>query len=166
MRVLRVFFLGLVYGWLMRWIIDEIYTRDHLRMITNENTLLRERLRELEAPKSLALAPEQRTELMPAPLQRPEPREEPAAPPASLPARQPTKPVQRGNQKDDLKLIKGIGPQLKKKLNSAGVRTFDQMSRLTTDELQAILGLSKRGLQNAYNLITQAKKFAQGNAGG
>jgi NADH-quinone oxidoreductase subunit E len=165
MRVLRVFFLGLVYGWLMRWIIDEIYTRDHLRMITNENTLLRERLRELEAPKSLALVPEQRTELMPAPLQRPEPREEPASPPASIPTRQPAKPVQRSNQKDDLKLIKGIGPQLEKKLNSAGVRTFDQMSRLTTDELQAILGLSKRGLQNADNLITQAKKFAQGNAG-
>lgn len=166
MRVLRVFFLGLVYGWLMRWIIDEIYTRDHLRRITNENTLLRERLHELEAPKSLALVPEQRTELMPAPLQRPEPREEPASPPASIPTRQPAKPVQRGNQKDDLKLIKGIGPQLEKKLNSAGVRTFDQMSRLTTDELQAILGLSKRGLQNADNLITQAKKFAQDNAGG
>src|SRR5512141_1780685 len=96
MRVLRVFFLGVVYGWLMRWIIDEIYTRDHLRMITNENTLLRERLRELEAPKSLSLLPEHRTGLMPAPLQRPEPRQEPASSPASTPTPQPAKPVQRG----------------------------------------------------------------------
>jgi predicted flap endonuclease-1-like 5' DNA nuclease len=164
MRVLRVFFLGVVYGWLMRWIIDEIYTRDHLRMITNENTLLRERLRELEAPKSLSLVPEQRTGLMPAPLQRPEPRQEPASSPASTPTPPPAKPVQRGNQKDDLKLIKGIGPKLEKKLNGAGVRTFDQMSRLTTAELQAILGISKRGLQNADNLISQARKFAHDNA--
>ena len=166
MRVLRVFFLGLLYGWLMRWIIDEIYTRDHLRMITNENTLLRERIRELDAPKSLALVPEQRTELMPAPLQRSEPRAEPASPPTPLPTPQPANPVQRKNQKDDLKLIKGIGPQLEKKLNSAGVKTFDQMSRLTTEELQAILGISKRGLQNADNLISQAKRFAQDHANG
>jgi predicted flap endonuclease-1-like 5' DNA nuclease len=164
MRVLRVFFLGLLYGWLMRWIIDEIYTKDHLRMIANQNTLLRERIREMEGARSAALVPEQRTELMPAPLQRPEPREAPASPPASIPTQPPAKPVQRAHQKDDLKLIKGIGPQLEKKLNSAGVRTFDQMSRLTTAELQAILGISKRSLQNADNLISQAKKFSQDNA--
>ena len=65
---------------------------------------------------------------------------------------------------DDLKLIKGIGPQLEKKLNNAGVYTFQQMSRLTTTDLQNILGLSKRVTQNADNLITQAKKFAQQNS--
>ena len=166
MRVLRIFFLGLMYGWLMRWIIDEIYTKDHLRMMTNQNTLLRERIREMEASNSLALAPAQRTELASTRMQPPQPvqREEPASPPASIPTPQPKAAAPRAKKNDDLKLIKGIGPQLEKKLNNAGVRTFDQMSRLTTAELQAILGISKRGLQNADNLISQARKFAQDNA--
>jgi len=45
MRVIKVFFLGLLYGWFMKWIIDEIYTKDNLRMITNENMQLRDRIR-------------------------------------------------------------------------------------------------------------------------
>jgi len=169
MRVLRIFFLGLLYGWLMRWIIDEIYSKDHLRMITNQNTLLRERIREMETTKSLALAPAPRSELVPTQVQPPQPvqrEEEPASPPASIPAARTTTsaPTQRAHQKDDLKLIKGIGPQLEKKLNSSGVTTFDQMSRLTSEELQAILGISKRGIQNADNLISQAQQFAENHA--
>ncbi len=162
MRVLRVFLVGLLYGWFLRWIIDEIYTKDHLRMIANQNTLLRDRIREMEATKSLAIAPAPRTELVPTQMQSPQrvQREEPA----SMPMPGPAAPAARARQKDDLKLIKGIGPQLEKKLNHAGVRTFEQMSRLTTAELQAILGISKRGLQNADNLISQARKFAQDNA--
>lgn len=144
MKVLRVFFLGLVYGLFMKYILDEVYTKNHLKMITNENALLRERIKSLEA-KSL-----QRTEQSPQPVQRVEPVKVPQ-PIESIPS----------SRADDLKLIKGIGPQMEKKLNNAGVYTFQQMSRLTTTELQNILGLSKRATQNADNLITQAKKFAQ-----
>jgi predicted flap endonuclease-1-like 5' DNA nuclease len=159
MRVLRVFFLGLLYGWFMKWIIDEIYARDNLRMITNENALLRDRIKALEAPKSLETLSAQR----PAPSQmveRPKPTQESAS--TASPAPRST-PARRANQKDDLKLIKGIGPQLEKKLNQAGVTSFDQMSRLTAAELQAILGISKRIVQNTDNLISQAKIFAQEN---
>jgi predicted flap endonuclease-1-like 5' DNA nuclease len=147
MRVIKVFFLGLLYGWFMKWIIDEIYTKDNLRMITNENSLLRERIRALEMPKSLETLSVQRSE----PPQPVQPME--AFPAPALPS----------NHRDDLKLIKGIGPQLEKKLNQAGVTTFDQMSRLTATELQAILGISKRVVQNTDNLISQAKKFAKQN---
>ena len=49
MKVLRVFFLGFVYGIFMKYIIDEIFVRDQYRMITNENTLLRQRVQELES---------------------------------------------------------------------------------------------------------------------
>jgi predicted flap endonuclease-1-like 5' DNA nuclease len=64
-------------------------------------------------------------------------------------------------QQDDLKMIKGVGPKLEKKLNDANVYTFDQMSRLKTSELQAILGVSRRNDQSTDNLISQAKKFAK-----
>ena len=145
MRVLKVFFLGLLYGWFMKWIIDEIFVRDQYRMITNENLQLRERIQFLEAikpPESIAA---------PTPAPRPQ---------ALQPVEPALEPVDSSSEEDDLKLIKGIGPQLEKKLNNAGVTTFEQMSRLTTTDLQNILGISKRVTQNADNLISQAKKFA------
>jgi len=148
MRVLKVFFLGLVYGWFMRWIIDKIFLEENLRILTNENVLLIQRVKTLEAPKSLETLSVQQ------PVASPLPMEEVSPIPAS----------ETGSivpHRDDLKMIKGVGPKIEKKLNEAGVYTFDQMSRLTTAELQAILGLSQRVVQNSENLISQAKKFAQ-----
>jgi predicted flap endonuclease-1-like 5' DNA nuclease len=78
------------------------------------------------------------------------------APPAPARKSRPT-----SAKRDDLKLIKGVGPKIEKQLNSAGVYTFDQMSKLTTADLQAILGISKHVEQKANNLISQAKKFAR-----
>ncbi len=133
MKLLKIFFLGFIYGWLMKSIIDEIYRKDKLRMITDENTLPKERIKSPGTPKSVREI-----------------------------ARTPTtQPVQASSHKDDLKLIKGMGPQSEKKLNNAGIRTFAQMSRLTTTELQSILGISQRAVQKADNLIAQAKKLAQ-----
>jgi len=133
----------------MRWIIDEIYSNDNLSMITEENEYLRDRIKALEAVRS--------TERLtsPAPVSTPQPPERTL--PAPAPAPQLTK---ASSRKDDLKLIKGVGPKLEAKLNKATVRTFDQLSRLTSEELQRILGTTKRAAQTADNLISQAKKFA------
>jgi predicted flap endonuclease-1-like 5' DNA nuclease len=147
MKVLKVFFLGLVYGWFMRWIIDEIYLKDNLRMITEENLFLKERVKSLEAPKALETLSVQRT----APVPQTRPASEP-------------KTVSHAATKDDLKSIKGVGPAMEKKLNAAGVNTFEQLSRLTTAELQNILGISKRVTQSADNLLTQARQLAQEKA--
>jgi predicted flap endonuclease-1-like 5' DNA nuclease len=145
MKVLRVFLLGLVFGWWMKWIIDRIYANNDLQRITEENALLKDRIRSLERPKAdVSLV--RKTTATPQPDQRPEP------------ARASTK---TSSQKDDLKKIKGIGPVTEKKLNAAGVVSFEQFSRLTTQELQNILGISKRVVQSANNLISQAKKLAQ-----
>src|SRR5829696_4573755 len=144
MRAMKVFFLGLVIGWVVKWMIDEIFNEDHLRIITNENALLQERIRTLEEPKSLEAKSVQRTASGPAVVERPQPSVQ-------------TKPAQRSSRKDDLKLIKGVGPAMEKKLNDAGVKTFEEMSRLTTVDLQNILGISKRVTQSADNLLTQAR---------
>lgn len=148
MKVLRVFFVGLVFGWLMRWIIDKIFLEEDLRMLVNENDLLRQRLQTLEVPRAVQDRPVQR----PAPASLPVEEVAPAANMGSGPI-----PPHR----DDLKMIKGVGPQIEKKLNAAGVYTFDQMARLTTEQLQAILGVSRRNVQNTDNLINQARKFAE-----
>lgn len=150
MRAMKVFFLGLVFGWLVKWMIDDIFNEDNLRIITNENALLQERIRTLEAPKSLEAKSVQRTASGPPAVERPQQSTRP-------------EPAQRTSRKDDLKLIKGVGPALEKKLNDAGVNTFEELSRLTTLDLQNILGISKRGTQSADNLLTQARKLAQEN---
>lgn len=147
MRAIRVFILGVFFGVYLKWIIDEIYTRDHLRMIANENVQLRDRIQLLERPTPLETRPIMQTSPTPQPDQRP-------APAAA------SKPARRTSGKDDLKKIKGIGPVLEKKLNAAGVTTFEQLSRLTTQELQNVLGISKRVVQSADNLISQARKLA------
>jgi large subunit ribosomal protein L21 len=61
--------------------------------------------------------------------------------------------------KDDLKVIKGIGPALEKKLNDAGILTFAALARLAAEELEAILGNTSRLVQEG-NLIAQAEKLA------
>ena len=84
----------------MKLILDEIYTKDHLRMITNENTLLKERIKLFEQSRSLESKSIQRT-----PSQPVQPVE-----PAPTP-----RPVRRtASEKDDLKKIKGVGPQMEK----------------------------------------------------
>jgi predicted flap endonuclease-1-like 5' DNA nuclease len=148
MKVLRVFFVGLIYGWLMRWVVDKIFLEDNLRVLANENEILRQRIQTLEAPRLQQSRPASQPEPAPLPVENVEPVA-----------------VKGGGrvppQRDDLKMIKGIGPILEKKLNDAGIYTFDQLSRLTSDQLQAIFGESRRNLQNIDNLLNQARKFAR-----
>lgn len=148
MKVLRVFFLGFLYGWFMKWIIDQIFLNDNLRLITDENQQLRDRIMLLETSRPLETRPIMQSAPVPQPDQRPAPAKASAAKPVSA-------------RKDDLKKIKGIGPVMEKKLNAAGVNSYEQFSRLTSQELQNILGLSKRVVQSTDNLLSQAKQLAQ-----
>lgn len=51
----------------------------------------------------------------------------------------PDKPAQKVKpQKDDLKLIVGIGPKIEKKLNKLGVYTFEQITELTPEMIEQI----------------------------
>ncbi|MDG3581931.1 MULTISPECIES: hypothetical protein [Galbibacter] len=43
--------------------------------------------------------------------------------------------------KDDLKRIEGIGPFIEKKLNSIGLFKYDQLSRLTDDDIEVVTEL-------------------------
>ena len=112
MKVLRVFFIGLLYGWLMRWVMDKIFLEDNLRALANENEILRQRIHSLEAPKAQQDRPLRRAEPAPLPVEEVEPV---AAMGSSSAA----------SHRDDLKMIKGVGPVMEKKLNNAGVYTFE-----------------------------------------
>ena len=139
MKALKVFIFGLLYGWFVKFAIDRIYRNHEVEDIRNENAALKDCIRSLETKlqsKSLA-----------------------SRPVASVVAQ--PEPVQTGTGEDDLKVIKGIGPAIEKKLNGAGIHTFAALAQLTVAELDNILGSTKRLVQDQGNLIAQAEKFAQ-----
>jgi predicted flap endonuclease-1-like 5' DNA nuclease len=140
MKAFKVFIFGLLYGWFIKVAFDRIYRGNELEDVRNENASLKEYIRTLESglqPKSLESKSVKREAAQPEPLQT-------------------------ANTKDDLKVIKGIGPAIEKKLNKAGILTFAALAGLSTEELENILGSTRRLVQEG-NLISQAKKLAKQN---
>ena len=62
---------------------------------------------------------------------------------------------------DDLKIIKGIGTVIERKLNGAGVYTFDQLGNLTAADLRRILGNAIERLADEESLLQQARDLAR-----
>ncbi len=73
-------------------------------------------------------------------------------------------PAKARSEKDNLKLISGIGPVISKKLYDAGIVTFEQVAELKPRQLEKILGELIRRLSDEEDLITQAKKLAEKKA--
>ena len=65
------------------------------------------------------------------------------------------------SQKDDLKLISGVGPFIEKKLNSIGIYTFDQISKFTKDDIDTVTELIQffPGRIERDNWTDQARKL-------
>ena len=140
MKAFKVFVFGLLYGWFVKVAFDRIYRGNEMEDIRSENASLREYISTLES-KLQSNSVESRS------VKRTSARAEP---------------VRTASEKDDLKVIKGIGPALEKKLNSAGIQTFQALAALTTEELENILGNASRLAQEG-SLISQAKKLAKQN---
>ncbi len=47
------------------------------------------------------------------------------------------------SEKDDLKLISGVGPFIEEKLNGIGIYTFDQISKFTKEDIETVTELIK-----------------------
>ncbi|WP_299439426.1 hypothetical protein [uncultured Aquimarina sp.] len=65
------------------------------------------------------------------------------------------------SQKDDLKLISGVGPFIEEKLNSIGIYTFDQISRFTKEDIDTVTDLIQffPGRIERDNWANQAEKL-------
>lgn len=132
MNVIAVLVLGLLIGWLAEWVIDWLYWRNKIRPVAEENANLKEQIKILAARKN------KRSQLSK------------------------TKPSRDRAGKDNLQAIKGIGPVIAKRLNDAGVYTFEELAQITPDELEEILGaLIKRFFPGEDSMIAQAKEFAR-----
>jgi predicted flap endonuclease-1-like 5' DNA nuclease len=140
MKAIGAFLLGLFTGWLVKTMVADADLRQRIQAFASENAFLKDRVRSLEVqtkPKSLETKS------------------------LTRPVEQQSRPIETATRKDDLKLIKGIGPAIEKKLNNAGIHTFDALAQLTVAELENLLGNTKRLVQNEANLIAQAKKLAR-----
>jgi len=72
------------------------------------------------------------------------------------------KAVRPKTKKEILEVLKGIGPASVKRLNKAGVFTFDDLALLQPEELRTILGnVLKRAAISENQVIAEAKKFAE-----
>ena len=148
MRAFKVFVFGLLYGWFFKIAFDRIYHQNEMDDLRNENASLRDYIRSLEMQLQARSLESKSVE-----------RTTPQALPVEAPA--PTPPAQAASAKDDLRAIKGIGPAIERKLNSAGIQTYAALSRLSAKELEAILGSQVKRLQDENDLIAQAKKLAR-----
>lgn len=73
----------------------------------------------------------------------------------------------KGGVADDLKLIKGVGPGIEKKLHDAGVYHYDQIAQWTDADIAVMDDkLSFRGRIKRDDWITQARQLASGRTNG
>ncbi|RPI86497.1 MAG: DUF1049 domain-containing protein [Chloroflexi bacterium] len=135
MNVIAMFVLGLLIGWLAEWVIDWFYWRGRIFRVANENKNLQKRIASLEAERG------QRFES-----------------PKGLA-------ITDSQGRDNFRAIRGIGPAFSRRLHEAGIETFEQLSRLSPDELEKILGdLYKRFFSKQESILAQAREFAQQKA--
>jgi predicted flap endonuclease-1-like 5' DNA nuclease len=135
MNTVAYFVLGVLTGWLAEWILDWFFWRGRIQKAVNENAELRERIRSLEEELKG--------------------RRDPSV----------TTPLTNRSGSDNLQAINGIGPVFSKRLNEAGVTTFEQLSNLTTRDMEKILGtLFKRFFSEDNTIIEQAREFAKQKA--
>jgi predicted flap endonuclease-1-like 5' DNA nuclease len=88
---------------------------------------------------------------------RPEPAPTPAAMPAALKPERARKPPANP---EDLTVIKGIGPVISKRLNQAGIYTYEQLADLTLDEFEEALGNLLERFVNERAILRQARALA------
>ncbi|MDP2118771.1 MAG: proton-conducting membrane transporter [Hoeflea sp.] len=88
-----------------------------------------------------------------------------AAPAKAAPAKAPKAKPQAATVPDNLKQIKGVGPQIEGKLNAAGINSFAQIAAWTKKD-QAEFGeqLSFAGRIEREQWVTQAKILAKGES--
>ena len=136
--------LGLIVGWLIEWGIDWWYWRRKFRQLETENGQLAQRAETAEKNAAEQTASIGRLQQEISDLKAEIAR-------------------YKSSVKDDLKLIKGIGPDIEHRLNLAGVVTFAQLAEQTPESLEGILGDVVKRLANESALIEQARQLASKN---
>jgi len=166
MKVLAALVLGLLIGWLVEWIIDWFYWRARMRSWVEENSHSEKEAAQLKGNADLE---EENMTLLREHKKLDEEN-------SSLKARltdledeisriKTSALIGHLLNKDgthNFQAIKGIGPAFSKRLNEAGIRTFEDLAQLTPEDVEKILGtLYKRFFSRKNTILAQAQEFAK-----
>jgi predicted flap endonuclease-1-like 5' DNA nuclease len=148
MNPIIAFILGLLIGWLVEWIIDWLYWRKMLQQNQESLKACQDKQKDLDNQiKTLITENEElKKQLKQTNLQATAPNQ------SAEPIVSPTP--------DKLQKIKGIGPVIEKKLNEAGVYTFEQLASKNAEYLREVLGAVIERLADEDVIIQQAQLFA------
>lgn len=137
MNLLAALVLGLLIGWIIEWVIDWFYWRGRIVGAANENASLKEHIAALEEDR----------------------RNRPLTVDAKGNAKSTLLTDKDGN--DNFQAIKGIGPAFSKRLHDAGIHTFEQLSQLTPEQMEEILGpLFQRFFAKQNSILAHARELA------
>jgi predicted flap endonuclease-1-like 5' DNA nuclease len=163
MNVWAAFVLGLILGWLIEWVIDWFYWRKKQEGLQSELAALKAKQANVDAlQQQVADLKAENASLR---QQAQDCQGQLAA--AQTPAAVQTKttevaaeavPVVR--KPDDLEIIKGIGPVIAKKLNGAGIFTFEELAAIDAARLREIVGDVIQRLADEESLLKQAAELA------
>jgi predicted flap endonuclease-1-like 5' DNA nuclease len=168
MSTIAAFVLGLLIGWIVEWVIDWVYWRRRTQAIEEAEVRCNQKLVELD--RELVALKQSHAHLNEEALrwqnELQAARQEALRLQNELRARQaePALAAPEVVVPDDLEVIRGIGPAIDRKLNQAGVYTFEQLAELTPLSLRSILGDMIERLANEESLITQARQLAERKA--
>jgi predicted flap endonuclease-1-like 5' DNA nuclease len=123
------FFIGVLVGWIIEWLIDLFYWRRECRSCQQEKEALQARLNEAEKRIRAFQVKGWEQELA----------ADVGGVEAGLGTRQAEVPTIAPERPDDLKLLEGIGPKISQLLIDNGILTFRQLAATSIDRLQAIL---------------------------
>jgi len=139
--LLLLLFIAFILGWLLaRWSLKNKYKAE-LDQCLREKEKFRNASKEYKkanttfnTPVTIAPETQSKVEVDTIPVQTAEVGEKPKLNFASFGKAD-------ESQKDDLKLISGVGPFIEKKLNSIGIYTFDQISKFTKEDIDTVTDL-------------------------
>jgi len=166
MNVLAALVLRLLIGWLVEWIIDWFYWRARMRSVAEEYSRSEKENAQLQGNGDLE---EENTTLLREHKKLDEENSNLKARLTDLEdeisrikASALIGPLLNKDGTHNLQAIKGIGPTFSKRLNEAGIHTFEQLAQLAPEDMERILGtLYKRFFAKENKILAQAQEFAK-----
>jgi len=162
MNIIAFFILGLLIGWIIEWIIDWFYWRGRINTLAEENERLQKEGSGLDDEVKTTLIQGNKKldeensglKIQLADMEDEINRIKAAALIGHL---------FNKDGSHNLQSIKGIGPAFAKRLNDAGIKTFEQLAQQMPEDMERILGtLYKRFFAKKGNaILDQANGFAK-----
>lgn len=164
MSVAAAIVLGILIGWLIEWVIDFFYWRGRYAELQNKIVSLQNQPVETTRLNAELESQSGDSSRLIAELEKLRQDYRSLARQLELVSGEKQDLIQKLDAipvvPDDLKVIKGIGPEIERRLHAAGITSFALLAELTPADLERILGDVIKRLSNEESLLDQARELA------